>query len=1807
MDHLVAQRAGHKGKVTKTINDIDALLIQDCELENSDIIKLKVAKETLIKQNEKIQSKNIEIMSHMVKSELENESITKEVMLNEDFESEIDKYLILISNKLKSEINTHDDVNGSKSQSAMVENSSIKLEAVKIPSFGGDPTTFQPFYQSFMALVDCKPISGLEKLALLKNNLFGEAQRSVEMYGVLEENYQPVLQQLARQFGRTQIIVSAYINNLIDLPIVSSIDDVSKLRNLYDKVESNVRGLLALNDTTTKSKCQVGFSTPGASFNSNVSSDSDSFNNSTVLAIIQRKLPRQINHSIAKECSNDNVWCLSKVLTIFRNEVEALEMVYWNSTLRIGGTSAKEGNRSTSANNMGMRSTAVGLTNVSRSQVVCTYCGQSHRSMDCDRHKTVEARKAILKRDRRCFMCLRAGHNAWNCVINKVCFRCHGRHHVSICSSRGGATHKGSSNTGGAKPYFPPSLQNKGNTNVAINNLNENHLHVSKSEAYNQDKDCALSTLHSSGILLQTAIGKASNPCNSSLIGDVRILFDLGSHRTYCTNFVIDKLKLRPSGQESINVCTFGSTSTLSRNSDVCKLTISGPDGQVFITALSVPIITAPITRVQCSLSSLPHLSGLTFADPELFSNAVQPISIDVLGSDHFWDFFSAETILGKPSAMRSILGWVLSGPIDGAKSINNNNYCSYLAHDISSTKQVDFSLPSCMKCDDVLTKELHKFWQYENLEMSEGDVLQEFEANIKFLESKGQYSVSLPLKPNLFSTLPDNLDSCKAQLLRLYEKLSKCPEQLIEYHNIFQEQLKHDIIEVVPDPSVSSGIVHYLPHHPVYKPDSVTTKTRIVFNGSSKRRKHDLSLNDCLLPGPSLIQNLISVLLRFRCYTFVLIGDLEKAFLKIYIDERDRDCCRFLWFKDLQNLEVRVLRNCRALFGLTPSPFLLNGTIHHHVQLYSAQFPVIVARILESMYVDDMLSGGFSCNEVVKLYDTSRKIFNDAGMRLRKFVTNSDSLMQHIEEYQQVSSVKVLGSVWHPSDDMLSYNFGSLFNTVDEKDNSKRALLSFTAKLYDPTGMLSPVIVMPKIMFQELCKSKVDWSDPLPPELQNDWNKFKQDMSVLKDFEYPRCVLPKDAVLNECTFELHAYCDASVKAIAAAVYLRVVWHGKVKVSLMMSKSKVAPLHKLSISRKELLSCVMAAKLIKFVESSLTSFNISNLICWTDSLNALYWIVQEGGNWKPFVYNRVAQIYKFTSPDCWRHVPGIINPSDIASRGALPSELVGREVWWKGPKYLCEDECSWPKQPGSISLDEEGKIEVNKSCILTTVSSYDVKGILNFSNFSTVSHLIRILAYVQLFIDKLKSLHTNKIGVASRLTAARLQESKAMILKSVQLEAFSNELSYLQGASNKPIPPLVKSLQLFIDSDGLLKCRGRIENSLLRQSSIYPILLPKLNYITSLVIKQAHAEVLHSGIQNTLAQVREQYWLPQGRQRVKCELQKCLLCRKVQGKSYKIPDSPPLPPFRVSCEHAFNNIGLDYAGPLYIKSSAQKGDLDKVYCLLITCSVTRAIHLELTWDLSLPSFLNAFRRFCARRGYPSCIWSDNFKTFKGAARQINSILKQGSAEIEAKGITWDFIVERAAWWGGYWERLVQVVKQCLKKVCGSALLSYDELATVMAEAEACINSRPLTYLSSDLDSELICPAHFLTGTRLTSPPQHTSPKELMTLSDVKQRLRYCEVLKTHYWRRFKREYLVSLRENYKSFNKNNSSESVKIGDVCLVEDQGPRLKWKFGLVEDTIVGRDNVIRAAVVKVRGNNGFVTLRRPLQQLYPLEIRS
>ncbi|XP_066157588.1 uncharacterized protein [Euwallacea fornicatus] len=395
---------------------------------------------------------------------------------------------------------------------------------------------------------------------------------------------------------------------------------------------------------------------------------------------------------------------------------------------------------------------------------------------------------------------------------------------------------------------------------------------------------------------------------------------------------------------------------------------------------------------------------------------------------------------------------------------------------------------------------------------------------------------------------------------------------------------------------------------------------------------------------------------------------------------------------------------------------------------------------------------------------------------------------------------------------------------------------------------------------------------------------------------------------------------------------------------------------------------------------------------------------------------------------------------------------------------------------------------------------------------------------------------------------------------------------------------------------------GRLRNSAYQFNKKHPMLLSPKHRLTRMLCEHEHRRLMHAGPQLLLASLREKYWVVAARNLIRAVVRNCVTCSRFNPQ-YLAPLMGDLPPSRLTGGSVFAFVGVDYMGPLNIRDKRGRGSrLSKCYVSVFICFATKALHLELVSDLSSESFLLAFRRFVARRGRPSHVYSDNGTNFVGANRELaelgHFLIKESSKLANSyaqEGVQWHFIPPQSPHFGGLWEAGVKSVKHHLKRVAGNANLTFEHLITLLAQIESILNSRPLSPLSQDPnDLTPLSPAHFLIGRSLTELPdpdlQHIPANRLSVFQRIQQ-------IKQHLWTRWSKEYVSELQQRVKWKAR---QQDVQEGVLVLVkEDNLPPSKWRMGRVVAVHPGQDGVNRVATL--RTSSGLV--KRSFSKICPL----
>lgn len=436
-----------------------------------------------------------------------------------------------------------------------------------------------------------------------------------------------------------------------------------------------------------------------------------------------------------------------------------------------------------------------------------------------------------------------------------------------------------------------------------------------------------------------------------------------------------------------------------------------------------------------------------------------------------------------------------------------------------------------------------------------------------------------------------------------------------------------------------------------------------------------------------------------------------------------------------------------------------------------------------------------------------------------------------------------------------------------------------------------------------------------------------------------------------------------------------------------------------------------------------------------------------------------------------------------------------------------------------------------------------------------------------------------------------------------QKNSFSDDYSALLKNRELSKSSKLASLNPKIDEDGLLRCDGRLKHAEFLSFDVrFPIILPRKNWITKLIVKYYHEKGQHiCGTNQTLSDISTKFWIISAREEIRDYEKECFECRRRKAKSGE-QIMAPLPEIRFRTPlRAFARTAVDFGGP-FITIQGRGKRRQKRYLCLFTCLASRAVHLEIAYGLDTDSFLNAFYRFVNRRGLPKEVISDNGTNFVSANRELCELVTKLDRDkindaVCNQGIKWHFNPPAAPHFGGVHEIMIKAAKRSVSAILGNADITDEELMTAFTGAESLINSRPLTYQSANpKDNTPLTPNHFIHG---QVGGQFAPDSVDETDFNPRKRWRRIQELVKHFWQRWIREWLPGLNKRTKW---TQNRKDFKLNDIVLVMNQNlPRGHWPLGKIVEVFPGHDGHIRVAKVKI----GQTVLVRPITKLCPLEL--
>ena len=1145
--------------------------------------------------------------------------------------------------------------------------------------------------------------------------------------------------------------------------------------------------------------------------------------------------------------------------------------------------------------------------------------------------------------------------------------------------------------------------------------------------------------------------------------------------------------------------------------------------------------------------------------------------------------------------------------------------------------------LKSLWEQDKILLEELTPVYssalkETDKNKWTKNQIASDNKLKVIYVPEKGQFQASIPWK--FKPRLRNNRFAVQKRQRNCEAGLRAKGTSLEEIRTIFETYHKKGYIRKLTETEAKEYISWFIPWSVVVDPQRDTTKVRVVYDASA-RDGRGISLNSEIELGPNRLQDLHKILMRLRKFEFVVTSDISEMFLKILLDPEHRKFHRFVFQDEVWEWLV-------ILFGNLSSPNASQKVLELCCLLFGENLPEAVETILNSCFMDDCCDTRETEEKAAQLVRELVELLANANMSICKFYSNSKLALEACDENLLAKQIKfedktvvyetskVLGMAYS-ADETDSLHFVGKFQSqsqwtsrkgttvVKAEDWTKRLVLQAAAAIFDPTGLISPYTVCAKRIMQDIWRSKIGWDEKVNPEIVKRFLNWIGGVFDLTDLRIPRWT----GFSSKCTrLEVHTFCDASEEGYCVAVYTRVVNYDNVVTTLVTAKSRVSPLKSESISRMELIACLLGTRIWSAIRGTYPSLP-EHTFFWTDSMVCLYWISETAKTYRAFVAHRLGEIQKVTDPDQWRHIPTAINPADIGTRDILAVDLKQNELWFKGPGFLRSLNEVWPKT--EIIRGGDKKEEKPVSSCFVTLKSFQSSEVRpdafesihprHFSVSKKKNGFVRCIRIWATFLRAAQVFRKRwkpKVG-SSALTQEEIDEAKKCLIKDAQREFYEEELPLLEETKTKSLCVVkdcrwseIMKFNPKLDEDGILRSNSRLANiDFYPYERKFPIILPRKAEFTRLLVEHFHVHFEHAlGHSALKAEVQAEYAIHGLGTLIAQVNSRCQECRVKRAK-LSTQQMAPLPTIRCNEQvKPFFNVGLDYAGPFSLKVG--RGKVRKqVSVLVFTCLQVRAVHFEVTEGQTTSHVLNAISRFADIRGVPKTIISDNQTSFHKADKDLREWLKSiDFKEIEektgfnfrpnSKGIQWIFNPPVSPHFGGVYETIVKSMKRALYSTIRKADLNEDGFRTAISGAMAILNSRPISETGKQDDFEALTPDHFLKSHLKGA----VFPPNVETSMNMRERYRHIDVILNHLWSRFHKEIPGRLVPRKKW---SEEQPNLKVGDLVAELDHTiPRREWRYFRVSEVLPGADGLIRR--VKIINSDGRV-YERGIARLLPI----
>ncbi|XP_053686149.1 uncharacterized protein LOC128735691 [Sabethes cyaneus] len=949
-----------------------------------------------------------------------------------------------------------------------------------LPTFNGEYENWPRFKSMFQDLMRRSADCDAIKLYHLEKSLVGAAAGVIGSQTIQDNNYEQAWNILEERYENERLIIDSHIRGLLNLKRMTK-KSSKELRELLDECCRHVDSLKFLKQELTGVSELV------------------------IINVLTNALDKETREHWESSLTHGQLPSYSNTIECLRSRCLVLERCETANPSSVPVKPTVSGKMNLFPKQFHKTAHAV----TSAVVVTCELCGGQHPNFKCGifRDMTIAQRISKVKEAKLCFNCLRKGHRSNTCQSEKVCVKCAQKHHTLLhieksddvieCSESSSILNNTSPRDRASSVPVPAS-------NALVNQVSSSHQNRSISKE----------------VFLLTAVVQLVD--ESGCTHRCRALLDCASQVCLISQDMADKLGKR---SWSTNTEVNGVTGKSCANKGIMVTVASSySEYSLDVPCLVLPKVSGMIPTRKIDIKKWHLPANIELADPEFFL----PNRIDLLiGNQFFFRLLKSGQLRisdNLPILQETVFGWVVAGAAD----VPEHRFV--FSHVIT---------------EEDLAASIHKFWAIEEVINLSFPSVEEQQVEEHFVKTHrrnetGRFVVRLPFRDSV-----SHLDTNRALALKrfylLEKRLSRHPELKQQYVSFINEYetLGH-CHEIFEENDAAGSQCYFMPHHAVLKPTSTSTKLRVVFDASARSSK--LCLNDVLQVGPTVQNDLFSILLQFRRHRFAFSADIAKMYRQILVDDRDSRFQRIFW-RSQPSEPLRILELTTVTYGTASAPFLATRSLVQLAEDEQSEFPDAAKVVREDFYIDDVLSGANTESEAISLRKDLQKILAKGGFDIRKWCSNSEVMLAEIPEGEREkllqiddanNTVKTLGLQWDTRNDQFRYFFQSVEYNVPVPI-TKRYVLSQISKLFDPLGFVSPVIVKAKVLMQTLWSRKLEWDETLPDDLLLQWRILYNSLRFLNQIKLPRCIIPYHAD----TLEVHGFADASLSAYGACLYLR--------------------------------------------------------------------------------------------------------------------------------------------------------------------------------------------------------------------------------------------------------------------------------------------------------------------------------------------------------------------------------------------------------------------------------------------------------------------------------------------------------------------------------------------------------------------------------------------------------------------------------------------------------------------------------------------